>query len=199
MPRSDEEKSQRCLSALRNCGFDEIKYGISITFDGKFQKSYDATSVLSKEGDSWHYFVFERDSTFDNAFFANTDAALNFLFWNFVRPKPNYPIIYRDQGPGFDGLDESEDIKAFLFSCGHLGISPRRYHIDAGNNPYSGNEDAWVCSKGEKGWRVSHARPGGDDIVGDFDNADNALSFVFWTLTNAETYQQRYDKIAAAS
>ena len=86
------------MLALNSFGFDEVKHGISITFDGDFQKTYDAMCVLSKEGSIWHYFVFERGSTSHDASFNSTDDGLNFLFWDFVRPNPNYSVIYRDLG-----------------------------------------------------------------------------------------------------
>ena len=194
---SDKEKADKCMAALVSSGLDETNHGFCVTFDGAFPKTYDATTVLQRTDQDWRFFVFERGSISDTANFASADVALNFLFWNMTRPEPNYSAIYRDHGRGFDTDDNSEELKAFLFSCNHLGVSPKRYHIDLDGKSNQVREDAWICSRLETGWRVSQDRSGIVDVIGDFEHLHHALEFMFWTLTGAETYQQRYAKRAA--
>lgn len=191
MLRSDEEKAQICLAALKSKGLDEIKNGYKVTFDGNFENTYDASSILSKEENFWHYFVFERGSTFDHAFFTSRDAALNFFFWHLTRPEPNYSIIYRDYGPGFGELSDDEEIRAFVFACNHVGISAGRFHIDRGDNPPPKRQHTWICSKSEKGWRVSQDRSGVIEFMGDFTQLNHALEFIFWSLAGVTTYEQQ--------
>jgi hypothetical protein len=198
MSHFDELEARKCTLALESKGFDAVKHGYCITFDGKFQKTYDATSVLQKDDLNWHYFSFERGNYRNHAYFFNTNHAMNFFYWHFASPSPDYLVIYNQFGKGSNAFVDqvAQEKEAFEFACVYLKIPSNRYHIEIGETPRDEMASGWVCRPSELGWSIVRHRHGVDEILGDFQSLPQALSFMFWSLTGAQTYQERYAEVS---